>query len=211
MDRQPIVFVVDDDASMRNSTAMLLESAGLKFETYESAADFLDSYNSDQPGCLILDLSMPGMSGMDLVAKLREKGIKLPTIIVSGTGTIPLVVQGMKLGVVDFLEKPADTEVLLDKVRKALDLDAKQRAQDAALAPIAKRFSTLTARERQTLTLLVRGLSSKQVAKELNISVKTAENHRAKLMQKTGALNAADLARMAMLNGIGTQVSSAES
>ncbi|HEY1685810.1 MAG TPA: LuxR C-terminal-related transcriptional regulator, partial [Tepidisphaeraceae bacterium] len=161
--------------------------------------DFIDAYRPDMPGCLIVDLSMPGMSGMDLLQNLRSRNIQIPTLIVSGTGTIPMVVEGMKMGVVDFLEKPADPTVLLQKVRAALELDNRQRTQAAELEPITRKLASLTSRERQLLKLLVRGLSSKQVAAELNISVKTVENHRANLMQKTGALNAADLTRMAML------------
>jgi FixJ family two-component response regulator len=163
------------------------------------STDFIDAYRPDMPGCLIVDLSMPGMSGMDLLQNLRSRNIQIPTLIVSGTGTIPMVVEGMKMGVVDFLEKPADPTVLLQKVRAALELDNRQRTQAAELEPITRKLASLTSRERQLLKLLVRGLSSKQVAAELNISVKTVENHRANLMQKTGALNAADLTRMAML------------
>ena len=201
MKDNPTVFVVDDDPGMRASTGMLLESSGLRHEAFASAADFLDSYDKAQPGCLVVDLSMPGMGGMDLLQHLRSHGIRIPALIVSGTGSIPLVVQGMKLGIVDFLEKPADPVLLIEKVRIALELDEQQRADQASLQPIAQKLATLTAREKELLALLVRGLSSKQVAAALKISIKTVENHRAHLMQKTGALNAADLTRMAMLAG----------
>ncbi len=199
MAREPIVFIVDDDQAMRLSTGSLFRSAGLRFEAYESAMEFLHHYNAEQPGCLVIDLTMPGMNGMDLVVHLRETNVQLPTIFVTGTGTIPLAVQGMKLGVVDFLEKPADPSLLLQKVRAALEQDVHRRADTARLSTVRSRLATLTHRERQILKLLVQGLSSKQVAGELKITVKTVENHRARLLRKTGALNAADLTRMAML------------
>lgn len=199
--KEAIVFVVDDDPAMRRSTCMLLAAAGLRHETFERAADFLDSYDVAQPGCLVLDLSMPGMSGMDLVQQLRAKGVRIPILIVSGTGTIPLAVEGMKLGVVDFFEKPANPDLLLQKVQEALAEDAKVRQADAEMSPMLKKFATLTPREKELLQMLVNGMSSKQIANELKISIKTVENHRSRLLQKTGALNIADLTRMSVLVG----------
>jgi RNA polymerase sigma factor (sigma-70 family) len=197
----PTVFMVDDDAGMRKSTGMLLESAGLPYEAYDSANAFLAKYAPDRRGCLILDLHMPGINGMELIEQLRAQKIRLPIVVVSGTGTIPLAVKGMKLGVLDFLEKPVDPDTLIERIRTGLEADERQRA-DAATADAAReRLSSLTPRERQLLKLLVSGLSNKQIAGELGISVKTVENHRASLMQKTGALNAADLTRMSMLGG----------
>jgi two-component system response regulator FixJ len=195
------VFVVDDDAAMRRSTAMLLEAADFPCEEFESAAAFLDDYRPARPGCLILDLHMPGMGGLELVERLRGQGVAIPVVVVSGTGTIPLAVQGMKLGVLDFLVKPVDPDVLVEKVRAALDIDRQQRDDAAALVPVRARLASLTPRERQLLKLLVSGLANKQIANELGISIKTVENHRASLMLKTGALNAADLTRMSMLVG----------
>ena len=195
----PTVFVVDDDPGIRRSTEMLLESADLACQAFASAGDFLDEYAPDRPGCLVVDLHMPGMNGLDLIEQLRARKVALPVLIVSGTGTIPVAVAGMKLGVLDFLVKPADPDLLLTKVKVALQIDAQRRTDSAALDRVRARLSSLTPRETQTLRLLVTGLANKQVASELGISIKTVENHRARIMQKTGALNVADLTRMSML------------
>lgn len=201
MNSPPIVYVVDDDTSMRKSTCMLLDAAGFPYREYESANAFFAEYKPEQPGCLLLDLHMPGMSGIDLVERLRAEQAMLPILMVSGTGTIPLAVKGMKLGVLDFLVKPVEPELLMSKVRAALELDSQQRSNAASLGAIRQRLATLTGRERELLRLLVSGMANKNIAAELNISIKTVENHRANLMEKTGALNAADLVRMAMLAG----------
>lgn len=195
------VFMVDDDPGMRRSTGMLLESAGLPYESYESAGAFLARYTPERRGCLILDLHMPGMNGMELIEQLRAQKIRLPIVVVSGTGTIPLAVKGMKLGVLDFLEKPVSPDTLIERVKAGLETDERQRAESGTVEAARHRLSTLTPRERQLLKLLVSGMANKQIAAELGISVKTVENHRASLMQKTGALNAADLTRMSMLCG----------
>jgi two-component system response regulator FixJ len=201
MTSTPVVFVVDDDPGIRRSTGLMLDAAGLSYESFERAVDFLDAYDPQRPGCLIVDLSMPGMCGMDMVRQLRARNLQIPIVIVSGTGTIPLVVQGLKLGVVDFFEKPTNPEELLDKVRKALEMDSEQRVHEAELGPIRAKFNSLTARERELLEMLVRGWLSKQIAVKLGISIKTVENHRANLMIKTGALNVADLTRLAIRVG----------
>lgn len=198
MPTEPTVYVVDDDDGMRKSTMMLLKAAGIPCQGFTSADEYWNNYTVQMPGCLILDLSMPGMGGLELVERLRAIHATIPIVIVSGTGNIPLAVQGMKMGVVDFLEKPVDPNVLLGKVRLALDLDAKQRAQSAADQATAQRLATLTLRERELIKLVVRGLSNKQIAQELKISVKTVDNHRTRAMRKTGALNAADLTRIAI-------------
>ena len=195
----PTVFVVDDDPGIRRSTVMLLESAGLTCQEYDSATAFLDDGAADRPGCLVLDLHMPGMTGLDLVERLRNGRVGMPILIVSGTGTVPQAVAGMKLGVLDFLTKPADPDLLLTKVQVAVRLDADRRADAAVLGEIRQKLAALTARETETLRLLVTGLSNKQVAAQLGISTKTVENHRASVMLKTGALNVADLTRMSML------------
>jgi two-component system response regulator FixJ len=193
------VFVVDDDAGMRKSTSVLLESAGLPYKAFDSAGAFLDDYRVEMPGVILLDLHMPGMNGMDLVERLRAERISIPIIVVSGTGTIPIAVRGMKLGVMDFLVKPVDPDVLMTKVRVALELDSKQRTDAAGINEIRGKLATLTPREQELLRLLVSGMANKNIASEMGISIKTVENHRASLMEKTGALNAADLVRMAML------------
>ena len=195
----PTVFIVDDDPAIRRSTAMLLESDGLTSEQFGSADDFLDADTFDRAGCLVLDLHMPGINGLDLVERMHRRQVTLPIIVVSGTGTIPQAVTGMKLGIVDFLVKPANPDLLLAKVRGAIQLDAQLRTGAAALAEIRVRLAALTTREREALRLLVTGLSNKQVAAEMGISIKTVENHRSSIMQKSGALNVADLTRMSML------------
>ncbi len=197
--KEPVVFVVDDDAGMRKSTTLLLEAASLPHIAYESANEFLADYRPDAPGCLLLDLHMPGMSGMELIERLRAQSCLLPVLVVSGTGTIPMAVQGMKLGVLDFLEKPVNPEVLIPKVRAAILLDAQRRADAAGQAQLRQRLSSLTARERELLKLLVGGASNKLIAADLGISIKTVENHRAHIMEKTGAFNAADLVRISLL------------
>jgi two-component system response regulator FixJ len=195
------VFMVDDDPGMRKSTAMLLEAAGLPYEAFESAPAFLAKYTPERRGCLILDLHMPGMHGMELIEQLRSRKVGLPIIVASGTGTIPMAVKGMKLGLLDFLEKPVDPDALIDRVKAGLEMDQRQRTETAAVEAARERLSALTPRERQLLKLLVSGMANKQIAGEMGISVKTVENHRASLMQKTGALNAADLTRLSILGG----------
>jgi FixJ family two-component response regulator len=199
MKREPTVYVVDDDDGMRQSTGVLLESANLAFEVFESATEFLHKAQPDLTGCIILDFHMPGMTGMELIVKLREKGLILPILMVSGTGSIPVAVEGMKLGLFDFLVKPVDPDLLLAKANAAMELDAQQRENVAALNEIRAKLATLTPREEELLTLIVSGLPNKNIATEMSISVKTVENHRANLMTKTGAANVADLVRMKML------------
>lgn len=199
MNEQPTVYIVDDDNAMRRSTAMILEAADLPYKAFESAQTFIDEYKPNSPGCLILDLHMPGMNGMELIQKLVAENLQIPVIVVSGTGTIPIAVQGMKLGVKDFLEKPVHPTVLLEKVQAALALDAAQRSEGAELGAIRKKFAELTTRENEVLQLIVEGLPNKLIARRMNISIKTVTNHRANLIEKAGAVNTADLVRMWML------------
>ena len=199
MNIDPVVFVVDDDAEIRKSTTLLLGSASLRHVAYESAQAFLEDYNADLPGCLLLDLKMPGMNGMELIEQLRAQKCFLPVLVISGTGTIQSAVLGMKLGIVDFLVKPVSPEVLIPKVRAAIELDAQRRTDAAGHAALRQRLARLTARERELLRLLVGGASNKLIASELGISIKTVENHRAHIMEKTGAVNTADLVRVSLL------------
>ncbi len=202
MTLEPTVFVVDDDASVRKSTCLLLESERLAFEAHESATAFLEHFNAQRPGCIILDMAMPGMSGIELVEKLRGSHIEIPILVVSGTGTIPAAVQVMKLGIIDFLEKPVEPQLLMNKVREALRLDARRRQEAAARDEACARMAHLTAREWEVVNLLAVGLSNKEIAANLVISVKTVENHRASIMTKTSALNVADLVRIKHLCGV---------
>lgn len=195
---EPTVYIVDDDAAIRHSTTLLLRSAGLDTQSFASADEFVTAYSDRMHGCLILDISMPGMTGMEVIQRLRDQGAHLPIIVVSGTSNIPIAVEGMKLGVVDFLEKPVHPDTLLAKVRDAITLHGERLARRDAERHNRGRFDSLTPRERELLALLAKGMSTKQVALQLKIAVKTADNHRTKLMRKTGALNAADLVRLAM-------------
>jgi len=193
------VYVVDDDPGMRRSTSLILDTANLLNATFDSAEAFLRDVPPESEGCLALDLHMPGMSGLDLVARMRVSKYRMPVLMVSGTGTVPLAVEGMKLGLFDFLVKPVDPDILLSKVQAALQLDDQQRNNVAEVDAICQRLSNLTPRETELLKLIVAGYPNKNIASELGISIKTVENHRASLMAKTGALNAADLVRMKML------------
>ena len=193
------IYIVDDDAGIRRSLGLILETAGLPFDGFESAEAFLQDVPPQSQGVLTLDLHMPGMSGLDLVARMRVDKYTMPVLMVSGTGNIPLAVEGMKLGLFDFLVKPVDPEILLSKVNAALELDNQQRHDAAMLNRIRGKLSALTPRETELLKLIVGGMPNKNIATELGISIKTVENHRASLMAKTGALNAADLVRMKML------------
>jgi two-component system response regulator FixJ len=199
MSDKPKVYIVDDDAGMRRSMSLILETANLAYEAFESAEAFLQSIPNKARGCLTLDLHMPGMNGLDLVSQMRNQKYSIPVLMISGTGTIPLAVEGMKLGLFDFLVKPVDPEVFLSKVHAALLLDDQQRNDAASLNEIRRKLGMLTPRETQLLKLIVGGFANKNIASELGISIKTVENHRASLMAKTGALNAADLVRMKML------------
>ena len=205
-EKKPTVFVVDDDAGLRKSICMALEAAELSVKSYPSAEQFLADYNDPaaaaHAGCVVLDLSMPGMSGLELLRHLRSQGINLPVLVVSGTGTVPKAIEAMKLGVVDFMEKPAEHRVVVQKVQEALAKDAMQRATAAEVDAIRQRFAALTDRERELLKLVINGRSNKQIAQDMGISIKTVANHRAHLMEKTGALNAADLTRISMIAGV---------
>jgi two-component system response regulator DctR len=200
MKREPTVFVVDDDAAVRASTTLLLEASSLPHAAYGSAKAFLTNYHPDSAGCLLLDLDMPGMSGMELIEQLRALNCTIPVLMISGAATISMAVQGMKMGVVDFLEKPVSPEVLIPKIHAAIKLDAQRRMNAAEQSELRRRFAALTARERELLKLVVAGASNKLIAADLGISIKTVENHRAHIMQKSGAVNAADLVRISVMS-----------
>ena len=202
MDEKQIVYVVDDDAGVRKSMCMAMEAAQLPARAYASAEEFLGDYQPNAPGCVVLDLSMPGMSGLELLKHLRAQGVELPVLIVSGTATVPKAVEAMRLGIVDFLEKPADHRTVMQKVQDALAKDAVRRADAAEVESVRRRFAALTERERELLKLVINGRSNKQIADDMGISIKTVANHRAHLMEKTGALNAADLVRISMIAGL---------
>ena len=198
MAAQQTVYVVDDDAAMRKSLRWLVESVGLKVETYGSATEFLDAVTPDMIGCLILDVRMPGMSGLDLQEQRGEGGISLPAIIITGHADVPMAVRALKAGAYDFIEKPFNDQVLLERVQKALEAGEVDRFVEDRQKKIDAKIDTLTPRERQVMEMVVNGMANKQVAAELGLSEKTIEVHRKHVMDKMQAGNVADLIRMAM-------------
>lgn len=192
------VFVVDDDQAMRQSLTWLIESVGMKVETFDSAKAFLGSYYPGRAGCLLLDVRMPGMSGLDLQEYLIQHDIRIPVIIITGHGDVPMAVRAMKAGAVDFIEKPFNDEFLLDSIRNALSLDEHQRNRQAERAEIAARLALLTPREHEVMDMVTDGQSNKEIANQLGVSAKTVEAHRAKVMEKMSAGSLAELVRMSV-------------
>jgi FixJ family two-component response regulator len=201
-ERPPIVFVVDDDASVRRSVARLLKAHGYQPQVFASAQDFLQHEGDHGPGCLVLDLQLPGLSGLDLQAELAAADRAIPIVFISGHGDIPSSVRAMKAGAVDFLAKPFRAEVLLEAVRAALARDIRERHSREAVDAVAARLETLTARERQVLALVVTGKLNKQIAHELGTTEKTVKVHRSRAMHKLGASSVAELVRLAEKVGI---------
>jgi FixJ family two-component response regulator len=194
---EPAVFIVDDDAAVRRFLGGLIESVALRVEAYASAQDFLAAYDPDRPGCLVLDVRMPGMSGLELQRELAERAIGLPVIVLTGHGNVQLAVHAMKAGAVDFVEKPFDNELLLDRIQKAVAESVRARGERIKRDEIAQRLQSLTPRERQVLDLVVAGETNKGVARRLDISERTVEIHRANVMHKMHARTLADLVKMA--------------
>jgi RNA polymerase sigma factor (sigma-70 family) len=201
MSQEETVFVVDDDQAMRGSLQWLIESVGMQVETFDSAHAFLDAYYPGRAGCLLLDVRMPGMSGLELQDYLSRREIRLPVIIITGHGDVAMAVKAMKAGAVDFIEKPFDDEQLLQSIRKALQFDERQRALQARKAEIAARLAELTPREHEVMAMVTDGRSNKEIAAALNVSAKTVEVHRARVMDKMRAESLAELVRMALIAG----------
>lgn len=194
-----LVLVVDDDEAVRGSLKLLLKSAGLMARAYPSAAEFLAAHDDGQPGCLLLDVRMPGMSGLELQDELNRRGAIIPVIFITGHGDVPMAVEAMRRGAMDFLQKPFRDEDLIDRVNRALARDRDNRAQLEARDAIRGRLARLTPRESQVLRLLAAGKSNKQMAGDLGVSQRTVEIHRAHLMHKTEATSVAQLVRMLLV------------
>jgi FixJ family two-component response regulator len=196
------VFVVDDDASMRESLKNLLRSVGLQVELFASAQEFLRSKRPDLPSCLVLDVRLPGLSGLELQRRTGDAGIEIPIVFITGHGDIPMSVRAMKAGAVEFLTKPFRDQDLLDAIQQALEGDRKTRDQRAALEELRSRFASLTSREREVMKGVVAGLLNKQIGAELGTSEATVKIHRHQVMEKMGASSLPELVRMADKLGI---------
>ncbi|MDQ1335265.1 MAG: hypothetical protein QG552_2215 [Thermodesulfobacteriota bacterium] len=198
----PLVYVVDDDPSIRKALERLLGSAGYDAKTFASALEFMDFDHPDVPGCLVLDIKMPELSGLELQDRLTEKGIFIPIIFITGHGTVPDSVRAMKAGAMDFLQKPFKDSELLGVVSRAIARHGRLRQKKRQMNTLRARLDTLTPREREVFRLVVRGMLNKQVAYDLGITEKTIKVHRAQVMQKMGAQSLADLVRLAEKLGV---------
>jgi len=193
------VFIVDDDEQVRNALTLLMESIGLQAASFSSAQEYLDQFDAARPGCLILDVRMPGISGLDLQARLSAEMIHPPIIIITGHGDVPMAVRAVTAGAIDFIEKPFNNQSMLDNVNRAIDLDAKQRGESLRLYEIDNRYNELTPREKEVLQCVIDGKRNKIIAADMNITQSTVEAHRAKVMDKMQANSLSDLMRMALL------------
>ena len=199
---EPIVFVIDDDAPMREALGNLFRSVGLQVEVFGSASEFLQSKLPDVPGCLILDIRLPRLSGLDFQAELVKAGIHIPIIFMTGHGDIPMSVRAMKAGAIDFLTKPFRDQEMLDAVTTAIERDRGNRNEARILSDLRALFATLTPREREVMALVTAGLMNKQIAAEIGIAEITVKIHRGHIMRKMAAKSLADLVRMAQALGL---------
>jgi len=199
---EPTVFIVDDDAPLRESLRNLIRSVGLRVELFASAQEFLQSRQPDAPSCLVLDVRMPGLSGLDLQKQTSDAGLEIPIIFITGHGDVPMTVRAMKAGAVEFLTKPFRDQDLLDAIQQALERSRKAREQKAATKQLRQRFALLTPREREVMERVVAGLLNKQIGAELGTSETTVKIHRHQVMEKMGAGSLPELVRMADRLGI---------
>lgn len=197
-----IIAIVDDDASVREGLQSLIRSAGWRVETFVSAQEFLSRRGAEAPSCLILDLQLPGLSGLDLQERMAKVGLEIPIVFLTGHGNIPASVQAMKAGAVEFLTKPLDEQTLLQAIQEAIERDRRTRRQHAEMRELRERYKSLTAREQQVMREVVSGRLNKQIAAELNITEFTVKIHRGHVMRKMRADSLADLVRMAESLGI---------
>ena len=196
---KPTVFVVDDDQAVRAALSLLIKSAGLQVKTFGSAQAFLRAYDPAHPGCLILDVRMRGMGGMELQEKLAAQGIAIPVIIITGHGDVPMAVRAVKRGAIDFIQKPFDDQVLLDRITQAVELNTQRRRQEAEQAEATAKLARLSPREREVMDLLVAGKGNKEIALALGLSRKTVDIHRSHVMLKLGVDSIADLVRLGLV------------
>ncbi len=194
--KKPVIMVVDDDAGVRSAMRALLKSVGLESQLFTSAREFLAAYQPAQPGCLLLDIRMPGTSGLELQQQLNLRGAVLPVIFMTGHGDVPMAVEAMQQGAFDFLQKPFRDQDLLDRIQRALVKDAESRATLREHSRIRTHLESLTAREREVLDLLTQGKQNKAIAQDLGVSPRTIEIHRARVMEKMNAQSVAELVRM---------------
>ena len=196
MTRAPVVFVVDDDPSVRSSLKFLLSSMGLQVESFDSAETFLQRKPPDAPSCLVLDVRLRGLSGLDFQRELAARNIRIPIVFVTGHGDIPMSVRAMKAGAIEFLTKPYHDQDLLDAVRIALERDRARREQEKEVTDLQQRFDSLTPREQEVISMVVSGMLNKQIAGQLGTAENTVKVHRSRAMEKMNAQSVADLVRM---------------
>lgn len=199
MSPEPTVFVIDDDSAMLDSLRWLIESMGLRVRTFATPREFLAEYEPHDTGCLVLDIRMPGMSGLDLQEELLRRSVHLPIVFITAHGDVPTTVRALKKGAVDFLEKPFKDQDLLDCIHRAIEQDSRNRRERAQIDAIQARIARLTAREREVLELVVTGKPNKIIASELGVTTKTVEAHRARVMEKMRARSVAELVRFSVL------------
>lgn len=203
---QPTVFIIDDDYGIRHALSELIDSIGIPTKTYDNVRSFLDEYSAIQPGCLVLDVRLPGISGLELQEYFKRKGIKIPIIFISGHSNVAIAVRSMKAGAIDFLEKPFDDQLLLESIQKAIEQDRITRSEDQNHSMIMERIDCLSPREEEVLQLIIQGKANKTIADEMRLSTKTIETHRAHIMKKLGVRSMAGLMWMAMKSGVYQEV-----
>jgi len=199
MNPRPIVHVVDDEADVRDVVAKLVESVGLTARVFSSAQDFLASYDGSRPGCVVLDVRMPGMTGIEALTRFAERNIRLPVIMLTGYSDVPTAVRSLKRGAVDFIQKPFNPQFLLERIQASIAEDATRAGEEEQCAALEQRFNELTAREKEILVQVIDGHTSKEIARVLGISDKTVDVHRTNIMRKVGAASVAELVKLAMM------------